>query len=320
MSCPASERLGCWVRAARPDYVPGHGVPLAERTTPHFLLTIIVRGNRFATVLLDLPRSLEAIEHAYAAGRDWRESAEVPIQQSAVETPPTPVDDTAKLEPYFRALLEGPFRNTLEEAGLWRPFGTVEVGSDRAGVIVELDGVRLGTTSTPSVRLVDLSPGRRTLRFVSPEGPVELAVEVSRGAVARVQLPHPSTRPGLVLPIAVGGALSLTGAVLLVLAASKGADSMPRVACLTPHDGSCPSALATTLDGPGALPRLAPKDAGTPGLRPLPLGLALAVAGAGFASLPVLIDDTDPVPWRSGGIAVALGAVAFLLGSLLGGQ
>jgi hypothetical protein len=279
---------------------------------------VIVRGSKFATVLLDLAKSLAAIERAYGAGPEWKEGAEALMEPIAIQTPPVAVDHPSELERYFASLLEGPFKETLEESGVWQPFGEIDVDTDRDGIALELEGSRLGATVVPRVRVLDVWPGRRTLRFSSAEASVDVAVDVARGEAVQVSLPKGlEPAPPLVLSLTAGGALIAGGATLIALAASQGG---PRVGCLASTGAACPSALATTLGGASMLPRAVSPDAASSGFRPLPLGLGLAALGAGFAAAPTLIDDTDPFPWRSAGIALAAGVAAFVLGLALGGH
>lgn len=282
----------------------------AEASRLMLLVALVDRaeGARLDVTLVDVPRAA-----GIASASRGDENVEVEIAQSAVlaRRATLPLADVAELANSVREMFESQIRPLLEAEGKWRPFGALEIYSDRPGLELSIDGRAIGATQLGATRVADVSIGTRTIVVRDALGVEHAGVaEVRASSVSIVDLRAAAApQVGRAVALWTGVGVAVVGAVITGIAASSAA-SRPQVICFrgapdcTEDQSSFATAGATYGGGLAA-----PRNPG--GVLLAPLGLSLVAAG-GVSSLGIaLFDDSDRVPWVEMLVGVVAGAATY---------
>jgi hypothetical protein len=341
--CGATERLGCWLIAARPDALalPSETAAKGAADRPRYLFVLSVLPatevgeDRLSLYFVDADEAIARWRRVSRFDEDWRERAESELDAISKSSPPRDVraSDPRALRDHLERVIDEEVRPTLERAGDWDPYGRIEVKTKRAGLPIAVDGVELGVTAAETTTLVDVGPGRRRVTVGAAGAAATLEVDVTRGAVAIARFDGLLARLDLsdrtpVLRYSVlgaGAALGVAGGALAILGASRTGDV--RQGCVLREgdvDAEC-RGLGTPALGwdPSGAPAIDADAINPSGVAMLPLGLALVGAGATLATGTFLVDDDadgDDWLWLPAVAGLALGALVYGTGAALGSR
>lgn len=309
--CPPQTLLSCVVgvvdaRAARV------GAVLIVSVLPVARGRVQLRG-----LAVDLPAARAQLESPSRASEDEL-VVENRLYAHAFEATPeelAPHDD-ARLAAYLAALAERVPQHVPSAA----PLGEVVLGALEPYAELTLDDRVLGALGVGTTTLTDVRPGMRTVRVTDLRGGVrEHLLEVRSARVTRVALaelvPGTSRRDygGVHQAVRWAGVGAVgAGVVLGVVAASLGGVTE---GCLLRAGAGAAAADCAGLGVPtldfdaGGAPSTRAADVNPPGLSPLPLGLALAAAGATWVVGSLVWGDDETPPWWTLAAGLALGAV-----------
>ncbi len=303
-ACTSGERIACLVdavRAAAPD----------EGARPAYLLVLALhQGGREGDLVLPLFIDVEAALRV----RPSRERREDELFESALFTTAT-FAPTSALETSLEKLLRGGLEARLTEAGLARPFSRALLALPAAGMLISVDGHRVGSASSTVAELVDLEPGLHTVEALDPSGRFETgsaALDARAEAVAQVELrllPRSALVGTLNRAATISGATILTaGLVFSVLAAVTAPERRVGLPCTgagCPPDRSSFASFCESFDDPARC--------GSSGVLVAPLGMALGAAGAGVLLSTLIEGDDRELPWVWWLASVALGGATYAL-------
>lgn len=283
---------------------------LPAETSRWMLLVALVdraEGARLDVTLVDVPRALQVKRES--SGDD----AEVAIAQQAVlaRRATSPRADVAELATSVREMFEAQLRPLLEPEGKWRPFGALEIYSDRPGLELSIDGRSIGATLLGATRVADVAIGTRTVAVRDARGVEHSGIaEVRASSVSIVDLRVAAApRVGRTIALWSGAGVAVVGAVITGVAISS-AHGRPEAICFrgSPDCPGDPSMFTTTgASYEGGL--VAPHN--PRGVLFAPLGLSLIAAG-GVSSLAIaLFDGEDHVPWIEVLAGVAAGVATY---------
>ncbi|MCK6547773.1 carboxypeptidase-like regulatory domain-containing protein [Myxococcota bacterium] len=347
----------CYVESVRSDYLsrlatfrddedPSRFKPFGEVKSvlkgltppaPHYLVVLSSSrqadgSDRLSTLLLDTDEALgyihEANERNERRDAEKEEALEDRIVQYAKRASPAPlvVKKDEQVEGYIRELFQSEFRDELEKAGHWQPYGHVVVEVSEPGLEIELDGAKIGTTKPGRTVLGNVTPGDRTLR-ISRAGflTAEQRVTVRTGETATVEIavarePQQVARTMRTGMFWGGIATAAAGVAITALAISAASSSDRTVVCI--HNGSgCPGSAEFIKLGAGTDPLTdVTADPSEGKVIPLaPLGYSLIGAGATW-SLSSVIGDQDSLPIVELGLGLGLFAASLFASMALDGS
>jgi hypothetical protein len=285
-SCPARDRLECWIARAAPS------------------------GARFLLVISILPIDRERQRvGAYFFDLGERSHARMePIEVGAAER-------RSAAEKIFEAASP-----SLAYAELLGAPGAIAIAGEVGGT-VQLDDRALG--EVPSDRRIDhVAPGIRRLRITTSEGELDLTAQVESGRTATVSLAMapPSIAPTIrIAVIASGGAIAATG-IALVIAGIVRASIGPRIACIGDVGVDCPRAGSPSFgydSNAGPATSIGAVEPG--GVRMAPLGGALFAAGAAWSLGALFFGEQEDALWVSLVVGVVASAAVYGGFALAGG-
>lgn len=328
-------KLGCWVRAVRPDYDRLQTELPTDTSYPRFLIALSILAKpgapeRLSAVLLETDAVL-AFDHAFPrSGAGWEEKLENRVFELAEQSPPVTADlsDAARVRAYFERLFESEWRGAFEKSGHWEPHGAVLITCSIAGRTIELDGAAVGVTRKGTTRLTGVAPGKRRITVAGRSGraPFEATVEVTPGASAAITAEVEAEERPAGAGAIVRGATFWSGVGLAAI--GVGLSTYAAVAT--------PSKIAVCLDAPGGGSGLCPPEreflsfcelssddpaacGGSKGVLVAPLGFSFIGAGGAWALGSALFGGEDDVPWIPLAAGLVLGAVAYGVSAALGG-
>lgn len=307
-ACTSGERIACLVdavRAAAPE----------DGARPAYLLVLALhQGGKEGDLVLPLFIDVEAALRV----RPSRERREDELYESALFTTSTFVP-TSALEGSLERLLASGLEARLAEAGLAKPFARATLALPAGGLLISVDGHRVGSASSTVAELVDLEPGPHTVEALDPSGRFETgsaALEARAEAIAEVELrllPRSALASTLNTAATVSGATIFTaGLVFSVLAAVTAPQrklSLPCLgdACRPPGSGF--ASFCESLEDPARC------AAG--GVQVAPLGMALGMAGAGVVLSTLIAGDERELPWVWWVASGLLGGATYALSASL---
>lgn len=307
-ACTSGERIACLVdavRAAAPE----------EGARPAYLLVLALhQGGKEGDLVLPLFIDVEAALRV----RPSRERREDELYESALFTTSTFVP-TSALEASLERLLGAGLEARLAEAGLAKPFARAALALPAGGLLISVDGHRVGSASSTVAELVDLEPGSHTVEALDPSGRFETgsaALEARAEVTAQVELMllRRSALAGPLNTVAtIGGAtVFTTGLVFSVLAAVATPPRRLTIPCL---GEACPPPRSSFTSFCEALRDPATCTAG--GVKIMPLGMALGVTGAGVLLSTLIAGDEREMPWIWWVASAALGGATYALSASL---
>lgn len=315
--CPVDLRLRCWARLARAD----------DRNVARFLLVLSVQpvaGNDRVTLLvLDLERVQRVLEDPASA--DDPEAQEQRIFELARQLQPEVLspEESGAPERLLGDLVARELRDDLEESGHFRPYGEIELESETADLVIDLDGRVIGTTSGEHTLIREVSAGERVLSLRRADGwSTSRRIQVTRGGTTWVEMEDPpsSTHPARPVVWVGGFVMAAAGLTLLgITAASTSGDLQS--ACLQrgPSDSRC-GALGTfthAYEGPDAAPTTNPAAVNPSGLLMAPLGVGLASGGLATSLGTLLLGDEADFPWPQVLVGLATAGLVYGMGAAL---
>ncbi len=295
-----------------------------KRNQPRYLLIISAAaaegGDRLAAFLIDVE---DALEHVYRRRSrssqptsDELDEVEDEISRfSVIARPPIVehVESSEQLRAYVQALIESHLREAFEQAGRWRPFGSIEIDVDAAvPFAVELDGVSLGTTIAGKAKILDVHPGERQISLRSEdfeEYTGKVVVETGQTARLRATPIKKPSNVSFVLKQTVfwGGVASAAAGVGLMIYAAVARSTLDREDICVGGSGAC-SGPFLRFGAISADPAVGANGKGPP---ILPLGYSLAGLGAAWIVGPLIEPDDDRIPWIEAAVGAAVFAAAF---------
>ncbi len=314
--CPRDVRLSCWVRAARPDFVPERSRRNLAADFPQVLFAVIAQSIRdealsIVVASIDLEAALTVLGRRRSAA-----DTEDAIFSLAHRTAAHRVDlrDRAALSALsalFRRLAQHDLRQVLARAG---ERGTVRVrGGD--GLALGLDGRRLGVLTGADAQVINVQPGLRQVGlWAGSQAVLTTTVTIAARSTVTVLAPSVGTPPAHPsrAPILWGGVGFVAAGVALGAVALAAGDGGVDARCLRrPGDGSC--------DGPG-FTSFAPSAEATPtgdadaiddpSVAAGPLAAALLITGAS-AMVGALVTDPEEPPWVGVVVGLLAGAIGY---------
>ena len=321
--CGPDEQLSCWSRLLINAYTTD-----SERTPPKLLMVTSVipdskKGDRFSTLLIDLPEVQRITENASREVQDLSVNLEDTIFERAVETVSgfTLVSNLESTNRYFNNLVTQQLRQKLRSIGQWRPFGEVRLTGGK-GMMVMLEGQLVGSLADDQVFIRGLRAGQRKLELRSIDGsirPVELNERVQAGQVVDVLVKQEPNLEGLEASKSVmrwtGLGTALIGAGIAVTALVLPVQAQT----ITPCQGdACPAdesnAFARACDYSSR--ELGESCAGLDNVLVAPLGYSMIASGVSLSALSYIEDETGDFRWWTPLASVAIGMISYGLSAL----
>lgn len=338
-------RLACIAKKARPDYNRlqyelgnGEMAPFAEHQAyvakkklayPKYLMVLsnITGGerDRLGVTLLDTDVALATIHTIDPRRPGATQELEVRLRQDAVLGEPQwgEVASAAEAERFLSDVFANHLRRRLDDAGHWRPYGTVELLTTQPGLEVRWDGEPVGVSQGGPVRLLGVRAGAHTLSLTHPElRAYETEVAVARDGVVQlrpelVPAVDPTAR-AMRLGLMYGGLgmVAAGGAVTAVALAKQDGDVL--TVCPT-FDGKSDcggSGFISTGYDPGAAPGFG-ADVNPGGVLMAPLGYSMVATGAVWSLGTLLFGDDEHIPWIQAVAGLAVGGLSYGLSHAL---
>jgi hypothetical protein len=339
-------RLACMARKARPDYDRlqyelGNGqlAPYSEHqayvakkkiTYPQYLLVVsnITGGerDRLGVTLLDTDAALAAAHVLDPARPGAAQELEVRLRQEAVLGEPQwgEVSGPEEAERFLASVFVNHLRRRLDDAGHWKPYGTVELITAQPGLTVTWDGEAVAVTQGAPVRLLGVRAGDHTLTLTHPELRVyETPVAVTRDGVTQLRpVLTPAVDPtaqALRRGLLYGG-LGLVAAGGAVTAVALARQDASVVTYCPAFEGAAPPCSGGGFTSSGYDPARAPgfgAEVNPSGVLMAPLGYSLAATGAVWSLGTLLFGDDDHIPWLQAVAGVAAGGISYGLSHAL---
>lgn len=307
-----------------------HEQRIAERglTVPRFLVMVSniagsERGDRMSVLLLDLTVAL-ATFHEAPRESGWQDDVEVQISERAVvaSSRPALVLDEAEAQTVLARAFERSFATALAKAGHWEPFGAIALDVDADDVAIEIDGQAVGVTKQRQTLLTGVAPGSRTLTLRrTGYATLTTTIDVRSRETVRHEaklVPVTATGEGAVRTSVIwGGALVAAVGVAVTIWGVSRADGSVTSHCFADQP-DCSSRSDFISLGYDPSRSGAGNDAINPsGVRIVPLGYSLALAGGTWSLGSLLFADENDTPWIPLAAGVVLGALGYGLGAAL---
>lgn len=274
------------------------------------------RGDRLSVLLLDLDRALR-LYHEAERRPGFEDEVEIAISEKALlaQSRPALVLDEAESKVVITRAFERQFEGALERLGHFKPYGTIALTANVAGVAVEVDGRAIGQLDTKSGTLRGVRPGRRTLTLRRAGYEVashEVEVAARSTANADVTLVARAGSDAGVLSGAVlygGAAVAAVGAALVVYGLTRpDGDVTSHCFAGSPDCGSRSDFVTFGYDS-GADGVV--NDVNPGGLLVVPLGYSLFATGATWSAGALTFDRGSELPWLSVVVGVVVGALSY---------
>lgn len=310
-ACPHETRLACWIRhideaRVRSDASPAYLLVLGVLPFPD-------GGDQVTALSLDVAMAKQILSDRGATAVDAATVRGAPTRLNT--------DDVVAVDAYFSSLFDRQLRGAFERSGHWRPYGSIAVRSNRAGAVLELDGRTVGLTGEGLVQLDGVIGGDRTVVARFGDGdPVHREVVVHAGQQVEVTFEFATATSPVRKGMFWGGVATGVAGIVLLAASPAFADGRPAACIVRPgaDASACPTGGGPTLSSyDGALPATSVEAVTSGGALVIPLGAALAAAGATWATAAQFWGEPDTHPWWGLVIGVGLGAAAYGIGAAL---
>ncbi|MEE2903268.1 MAG: hypothetical protein VYC39_13120 [Myxococcota bacterium] len=321
--CDPEEQLSCWSRLLINAYTTD-----SERSSPKLLMVTSVipdsnKGDRFSTLLIDLPEVQRILEKASLGGQDLSINVEDTIFERAVETVRgfTLVSNLESTNRYFKDLITQQLRQKLRSIGQWRPFGEIRLTGGK-GMMVMLEGQLVGSLADDQVFIRGLRAGQRKLELRSVDGsirPVELNEMVPAGQTVDVSVKQEPNLQGLEASKSVmrwtGLGTALVGAGIAVTALVLPVQAQTISPC--PGDACLPDERNTFARACDYSSRERGEScAGLNNVLVAPLGYSIMASGVSLSALSYIEDETGNFRWWTPLASVAIGVLSYGLSAL----